>query len=126
MCGRVDKPVAALLKDLRQRGLLDSTLVVWCSEFGRTPHSQGGKGRDHNPYGYTMWLAGGGVKGGMAYGETDEIGLYAMKQRVSVNDFHATILHLLGMDHEKLTYLHNGRAERLTDVAGRVIEPILK
>jgi hypothetical protein len=126
MCGHVDRPVAALLKDLKQRGLLDSTLVVWCSEFGRTPHSQGGKGRDHNPYGYTMWLAGGGVKGGMAHGETDDIGLYAMKNRVSVNDFHATILHLLGMDHEKLTYLHNGRAERLTDVAGRVIEPILK
>jgi hypothetical protein len=126
MCGRVDRPVAALLKDLKQRGLLDSTLVVWCSEFGRTPHSQGGKGRDHNPYGYTMWLSGGGVKGGMAHGETDDIGLYAMKNRVSVNDFHATILHLLGMDHEKLTYLHNGRAERLTDVAGRVVEPILK
>ncbi|MFI5460408.1 MAG: DUF1501 domain-containing protein, partial [Isosphaerales bacterium] len=105
--------------------LLDSTLVVWASEFGRTPMSQGGKGRDHNPYGYTMWMAGGGVKGGVAYGATDEFGLHAVKDRVSVHDFHATILHLLGLDHEKLTYLHNARDERLTDVAGRVIEGIL-
>jgi len=125
MCGRVDKPIAALLKDLKHRGLLDSTLVVWASEFGRTPMSQGGKGRDHNPYGYTMWLAGGGVKGGVAYGATDEFGLHAVKDRVSVHDFHATILHFLGLDHEKLTYLHNARDERLTDVAGRVIEGIL-
>lgn len=124
MCGLVDQPIAALLKDLKQRGLLDSTLVVWASEFGRTPMSQGGKGRDHNPYGYTMWMAGGGVQGGQAVGTTDEFGLRAEKDRISVHDFHATILHLLGLDHEKLTYLHNGRDERLTDVAGRVIQQI--
>jgi hypothetical protein len=125
MCARVDRPIAALLKDLKERGLLDSTLVVWASEFGRTPMSQGGKGRDHNPYGYTMWLAGGGVKGGQAIGATDEFGLNAVTDRVSVHDFHATILHLLGLDHEKLTYPHNSRDERLTDVAGRVITKAL-
>jgi hypothetical protein len=125
MCGHVDRPIAGLLKDLKSRGLLKDTLVVWCSEFGRTPMSQGGKGRDHNPYGYTMWLAGGGVKGGQAIGETDEFGLNATKDKISVNDFHATILHLLGMDHEKLTYLHSGRDERLTDVAGRVVEKVM-
>jgi hypothetical protein len=125
MCGLVDQPIAALLKDLKERGLLDTTLVVWASEFGRTPHSQGGKGRDHNPLGYTMWMAGGGVKGGQAIGETDEFGLRATKDRISVNDFHATILHLLGLDHEKLTFLHNARDERLTDVAGKVVEQVL-
>jgi hypothetical protein len=125
MCGHVDRPVAALLADLKARGLLETTLVVWASEFGRTPMSQGGKGRDHNPYGFTMWLAGGGVKGGQAVGATDEFGLRAVKDRVSVNDFHATILHLLGLDHEQLTYLHSGRDERLTDVAGRVVEEVL-
>jgi hypothetical protein len=125
MCARVDRPIAALLKDLKQRGLLDSTLVVWASEFGRMPTSQGGKGRDHNPYGYTMWLAGGGVKGGQAIGATDEFGLNAVANRVSVHDFHATILHLLGLDHEKLTYLHGGRDERLTDTAGVVVEQAL-
>src|SRR5579871_1962634 len=125
MCAHVDRPIAALLKDLKQRGLLDTTLVVWASEFGRTPMSQGGKGRDHNPYGYTMWLAGGGVKGGQAVGGTDEFGLRAVEGRVSVHDFHATILHLLGMDHERLTFLHNGRDERLTDVAGQVVEKVL-
>jgi uncharacterized protein (DUF1501 family) len=125
MCGHVDKPIAALLKDLKHRGLLESTLVVWASEFGRTPMSQGGKGRDHNPYGYTMWMAGGGVKGGQAYGATDEFGLRAVTDRVSVHDFHATILHLLGLDHEKLTFLHNARDERLTDVAGTVIDDII-
>lgn len=125
MCGHVDRPIAALLKDLKQRGLLDTTLVVWASEFGRTPHSQGGKGRDHNPYGYTMWMAGGGVKGGQAVGATDELGLNAVRDRISVHDFHATILHLLGLDHERLTFLHNARDERLTDVAGRVVDQIL-
>jgi hypothetical protein len=125
MCARVDRPIVALLKDLKERGLLDSTLVVWASEFGRTPMSQGGKGRDHNPYGYTMWLAGGGVKGGQAIGATDEFGLRAVEERISVHDFHATILHLLGLDHEKLTYPHNSRDERLTDVAGRVISKVL-
>jgi hypothetical protein len=125
MCRHVDKPIAALLKDLKQRGLLETTLVVWASEFGRTPMSQGGKGRDHNPYGFTMWMAGGGVRGGQAYGATDAFGLRAVKDRVSVHDFHATILHLLGLDHEKLTFLHNARDERLTDVAGVVIDGIL-
>ena len=125
MCGHVDRPIAGLLKDLKSRGLLKDTLVVWASEFGRTPMSQGGKGRDHNPYGFTMWLAGAGVKGGTAVGATDEFGLYAIKEKVSVNDFHATLLHLLGLDHEKLTYPHSGRDERLTDVAGKVVEKAL-
>lgn len=125
MCGHVDKPIAGLLADLKQRGLLKDTLVVWASEFGRTPMSQGGKGRDHNPYGFTMWLAGGGVKGGQAIGATDDFGLYAIKDKISVNDFHATILHLLGLDHEKLTYPHSGRDERLTDVAGKVVTKVL-
>jgi uncharacterized protein (DUF1501 family) len=124
MCGHVDRPIAALLKDLKQSGLLDTTLVVWGSEFGRTPMSQGGKGRDHNSYGYTMWLAGGGVKGGQAVGATDEFGLRAVEERISVNDFHATILHLLGLDHERLTFLHSGRDERLTDVAGQPIAAV--
>lgn len=122
MCGHVDQPIAALLTDLKQRGLLKDTLVVWCSEFGRTPNSQGGKGRDHNPLGYTMWLAGGGAKGGAVIGTTDEFGLHAVENKISVNDFHATILYLLGFDHEQLTFRHNGRDERLTDVAGRVVE----
>jgi hypothetical protein len=125
MCGRVDQPIAALLKDLKQRDLLKDTLVIWCSEFGRTPFSQGGKGRDHNPHGYTMWLAGGGTKGGQAIGTTDDFGLYARERKISVNDFHATILHLLGLDHEKLTFRHSGRDERLTDVAGEVVEEAL-
>jgi hypothetical protein len=125
MCGRVDRPIAALLHDLKQRGLLDETLVVWCSEFGRTPFSQGGKGRDHNPFGYTMWLAGGGVRGGQAIGATDDFGLKAVDKRTSVNDFHATILHLLGLNHEKLTFRHNSRDERLTDVAGEVVREAL-
>jgi len=125
MCGHVDRPIAALLKDLKQRGLLSDTLVVWCSEFGRTPNSQGGKGRDHNPLGYTMWLAGGGARPGTVVGATDEFGLKALDGGISVHDFHATILHLLGLDHEKLTYPHSGRDERLTDVAGSVIEEAL-
>jgi hypothetical protein len=125
MCKHVDQPIAALLKDLKQRGLLEETLVVWCSEFGRTPNSQGGKGRDHNPLGYTMWMAGGGVKGGQAVGETDEFGLKAVEKKISVNDFHATILHLLGLNHERLTFRHNARDERLTDVAGNVIREVL-
>jgi len=125
MCGHVDRPIAALLHDLKRRGLLDETLVVWCSEFGRTPFSQGGRGRDHNPFGYTMWLAGGGVKGGQAVGATDEFGLKAVDKKISVNDFHATILHLLGLDHERLTFRHNSRDERLTDVAGVVVNEAL-
>jgi hypothetical protein len=124
-CRESDRPVAGLLKDLKQRGLLDSTLVVWGGEFGRTPMSESGNGRDHNPYGFTIWMAGGGVRGGLTYGATDEIGLYAIENKAHVNDIHATILHLLGLDHERLTLVHNGRAERLTGVAGRVIHDIL-
>ncbi len=126
MCGHVDQPIAALLTDLKQRGLLDDTLVVWCSEFGRTPNSQGGRGRDHNPLGYTMWLAGGGAKGGTVVGATDDFGLKAIEDHVSVHDFHATILHLLGLDHEKLTFRHSGRDERLTDIAGEVVRKVLR
>jgi hypothetical protein len=126
MCGHVDKPIAALLKDLKRRGMLKDTLVIWCSEFGRTPNSQGGKGRDHNPLGYTMWLAGGGAKGGTVVGATDEFGLNAVKDSIGVNDFHATILHLLGLKHEKLTYRHSGRDERLTDVGGIVVPEALE
>jgi hypothetical protein len=122
-----DRPVAALLTDLKARGLLASTLVVWAGEFGRLPISQPGPkpGRDHNPHANTAWLAGGGVKGGVSYGETDEFGFKAAVDKVDTHDFHATLLHLLGFDHEKLTYLHNGRRYRLTDVAGRVIRPVL-
>lgn len=123
----VDQPIAALLTDLEQRGLLDSTLVVWGGEFGRMPFAEGvGKpGRNHNPYGFSMWMAGGGVKGGMAYGETDELGFEAVVDKAHVHDIHATILHLLGIDHTHLTYFHQGRDERLTDVYGKVIERIL-
>ena len=112
MCGSSDKPVAGLLKDLKQRGLLDQTLVVWGGEFGRTPMSEKGDGRDHNPTGFTMWMAGGGVQGGQVIGETDELGLRAIKDRLHVHDIHATILHLMGLDHTKLVYLHQGRPER--------------
>ncbi len=124
-CGKTDKPVAGLLCDLRRRGLLDDTLVIWGGEFGRMPMSEQGKGRDHNPWGYSVCLAGAGVHGGFAYGATDPFGLRAVENKVHVHDLHATILHLLGMDHEELTYLHNGRYERLTDVAGRVVTEIL-
>jgi hypothetical protein len=125
MCGRCDQPTAALLKDLKRRGLLESTLVVWGGEFGRTPMSESGNGRDHNPYGFTMWLAGGGVKGGHVVGSTDAIGLRAVDNPVHVHDLHATILHLLGLDHKQLTYFHNGRNERLTENGGKVIEDVL-
>ncbi|HBL44411.1 MAG TPA: DUF1501 domain-containing protein [Planctomycetaceae bacterium] len=121
----VDKPIAGLLKDLKQRGLLKDTLVIWGGEFGRTPTAQGKNGRDHNPEGFTMWLAGGGVKSGIQYGATDEFGYYATKDKMHIHDFHATILHLLGMDHEKLTYRYAGRDFRLTDVAGHVAHGIL-
>ncbi|MSU66301.1 MAG: DUF1501 domain-containing protein [Opitutus sp.] len=114
LCRATDKPIAGLLKDLKARGLLESTLVVWGGEFGRTPMSEKGDGRDHNPTGFTMWMAGGGVKGGQVIGETDELGLYAVKDRLHVHDIHATILHLLGLDHTKLIYRHQGRPERLT------------
>jgi Protein of unknown function (DUF1501) len=125
MCGRTDKPVAGLLKDLKRRGLLESTLVIWGGEFGRMPMSESGKGRDHNPHGFCYWLAGGGVKGGMIHGATDAVGLRAQVDRVHVHDLHATILHLLGLDHTRLTFPHNGRDDRLTDTAGEVIRPIL-
>jgi hypothetical protein len=122
-----DVPVAGLLADLEARGLLDSTLVIWGGEFGRLPVAQKGPkpGRDHNPHAFTVWLAGGGVKGGTLYGQTDEIGLKAAVDRVSVHDLHATILHLMGLDHTKLTYRYNGRDFRLTDVSGEVVKAIL-
>ena len=125
MCGLTDQPVSALLTDLDRLGLLDETLVVWGGEFGRTPVSQGGsRGRDHNATGFSMWMAGGGVRGGTVLGATDEIGLNAIEERAHVNDLHATILHLMGIDHKQLTYLHSGRDERLTDVGGRVLSRI--
>jgi len=125
--GETDQPVAALLGDLAQRGLLDETLVIWCGEFGRLPIAQTGDkpGRDHNPHCFSAWLAGGGVKGGVSYGESDEIGYKAAVNPVHVNDLHATILHLLGLNHEQLTYKYNGRRFRLTDVGGRVLHDIL-
>jgi hypothetical protein len=124
--GETDQPIAALLTDLKARGLLDSTLVVCNGEFGRLPISQkGSTGRDHNPHAFTTWFAGGGVKGGVHFGETDEIGHKAVVDRVSVNDLHATILHLIGLEHTRLTYRYNGRDFRLTDVAGRVVSEIL-
>ena len=121
----VDKPIAGLLKDLKSRGLLDQTLVIWGGEFGRTPMAQGSNGRDHNPFGFTMWLAGGGIKGGTIVGATDEYGYYAIEHKVQMHDLHATMLHLLGIDHKRLTYRFNGRDMRLTDVHGELIEPIL-
>ncbi|MFM7076230.1 MAG: DUF1501 domain-containing protein, partial [Planctomycetaceae bacterium] len=122
-----DRPIAALLEDLHRRGLLDETLVVWGGEFGRLPVAQKGDqpGRDHNPHAFTMWLAGGGVKGGVTHGATDEFGFRAVEQRTSVNEVHATILHLLGLDHTRLTFRSSGRDFRLTDVSGEVLRPIL-
>ena len=121
----VDKPIAALLADLKQRGLFESTLVIWSGEFGRTPFAQGANGRDHNPYGFSIWMAGGGVKGGVTYGATDEFGYKVVENRVEIHDLHATMLHLLGVDHTKLTYRFSGRDMRLTDVHGHVIDGIL-
>jgi hypothetical protein len=120
-----DRPIAALLRDLKARGLFEDTLVIWGGEFGRTPMSQGARGRDHHHLGFTMWLAGGGVKRGHVHGATDDFGYNAVHQRVHVHDLHATILHLLGLDHERLTYRYSGRDFRLTDVHGRVVEEIL-
>jgi hypothetical protein len=125
LCGDIDRPMAALLKDLKQRGMLDDTLVIWGGEFGRTPTTEGSNGRDHNHFGFTMWLAGGGVKGGIAHGATDEFGFRAVDGRVHVHDLHATVLHLLGLDHERLTYRYAGRDFRLTDVYGNVVREIL-
>ncbi len=124
-CRNIDRPIAALLTDLKRRGLLEDTLVIWGGEFGRTPVSENGNGRDHNHYGFSMFLAGGGVRGGMTHGETDEFGFRAVEDKVHVHDLHATILHLLGLDHERLTYRYAGRDFRLTDVYGRVVREIL-
>ena len=121
----VDKPIAALLTDLKQRGLLQKTLVVWSGEFGRTPFAQGADGRDHNQYGFSAWLAGGGIKGGTIYGETDEFGYKVVRDKVEIHDLHATMLHCLGMDHERVTYRFGGRDMRLTDVHGVVLRDIL-
>ena len=121
----VDVPIAGLLKDLKRRGLLDETLVLWASEFGRTPVTEGSDGRDHNPYGYTIWMAGGGIKGGMTYGATDDIGFFAVENKFTIHDLHATILHQLGLDHEQLTYHYGGRDYRPTDVHGEVVDDIL-
>jgi uncharacterized protein (DUF1501 family) len=123
----VDQPIAGLLTDLRSRGLLDDTLVVWATEFGRTPfnNSADAKGREHHNWAFSTWMAGAGVKPGVVYGQTDEYGMRPAENPVHVNDFHATILHLMGLNHEKLTYRHSGRDYRLTDVAGKVISDIL-
>ncbi len=121
----IDQPIAALLADLKDRGLLEETLIIWGGEFGRTPVSENGNGRDHNPHGFLMWMAGGGVKGGMTYGETDDFGFKATEKPMHIHDFHATLLHLLGIDHERLTFRHAGRDYRLTDVHGHVIQDIL-
>ena len=121
----VDRPIAALLADLKQRGLFDSTLVVWSGEFGRTPFAQGTDGRDHNQFGFSIWLAGGGVKGGTVYGATDDFGYKVVQDKVEIHDLHATMLHLFGIDHERLTYRFSGRDMRLTDVHGRVVREIL-
>ncbi len=121
----VDQPIAGLLADLEQHGLLDETLVVWSGEFGRTPFAQGSNGRDHNPYGFSLWLAGGGIKGGTIYGQTDEYGYKVVENKVEIHDLHATMLHLLGLDHTRLTFRFSGRDMRLTDVHGQVVNPIL-
>jgi hypothetical protein len=124
-CRASDKPIAGLLADLKARGMLKDTLVVWGGEFGRTPFNEKGNGRDHNPWGFTMWMAGGGVKGGQTIGATDEIGMRAIDQRYHVHDLHASILHLLGLDHVRLTYMHNGRGERPTITSGELIKGIV-
>ena len=121
----VDQPIAALLRDLKARDLLDDTLVIWGGEFGRTPVAENSNGRDHNHHGFTVWLAGGGVKGGMTYGATDEFGFAAVEKKVHVHDLHATILHLMGLDHERLTFRYSGRDFRLTDVYGSVVQDII-
>ena len=124
-CAATDKPIAGLLKDLKSRGLLDETLVIWGGEFGRTPTAENADGREHHPFGFTMWLAGGGIKGGIVHGATDDYGWHAVEDKVHVHDLHATILHLMGINHEKLTYRYSGRDYRLTDVSGRIVNEIL-
>ena len=123
----VDQPIAGLITDLKQRGMLDDTLVVWSTEFGRTPYNEqpDAKGREHHHWAFSSWLAGGGVKGGLVFGATDDYGIHVAEDPVHVHDFHATILHLMGLDHEKLTFRHAGRDFRLTDVSGRVVKEIL-
>ncbi len=125
--GDTDKPIAGLIADLKRKGLLDSTLIVWGGEFGRQPTAEyaQGTGRDHNSYGFTMWMAGGGIKGGVSVGETDELGFGVVKDKTHIHDLQATIMHLLGFDHTKLTYRFQGRDYRLTDVAGRVVKELL-
>jgi hypothetical protein len=125
-CGEIDQPIAALLADLRQRGMLDDTLVLWGGEFGRTPYAQNGDGRDHNAKGFTMWMAGGGVQGGLSYGGTNEVGDTAVDGVMDIHDWHATVLHLCGLDHERLTYRHAGRDFRLTDVKGKANTAIIR
>ncbi len=126
LCKDIDQPIAALLTDLKNRGLLDETLVVWGGEFGRTPTTENADGRDHNPWGFSMFMAGGGVKGGQAYGATDDFGFKSVENKVHIHDLHATILHLMGLDHEKLTYRYAGRDFRLTDVSGHVVSKLLQ
>jgi len=121
----VDQPIGALLEDLKARGLLDTTLVVFAGEFGRTPFAQGNDGRDHNPLGFSIWMAGGGAKGGMSYGATDEWGYRSVENPVQIHDLHATMLHMLGVDHKRLTVRFGGRDMRLTDVHGEIVEKIL-
>jgi len=121
----VDKPIAGLLEDLEQRGLLNETLVVWSGEFGRTPFAQGSNGRDHNPFGFSLWLAGGGIKGGTIYGQTDEYGYKVVENKLEIHDLHATMLHLLGLDHTRLTFRFSVRDMRLTDVSGNVVHEII-
>ena len=125
MARQVDQPIAALINDLKQRGLLESTLIIFTGEFGRTPFSQGNNGRDHNPYGFSLWMAGGGIKGGSVHGATDDLGYHATEDKTTVYDLWATVLHQLGMDHEKLTFRYGGRDMRLTDVHGNVMRSIL-
>ncbi|MFO1481785.1 MAG: DUF1501 domain-containing protein [Verrucomicrobiaceae bacterium] len=125
LANEIDQPISALLGDLKQRGMLEDTLVIWGGEFGRTPSAEGGNGRDHNHYGFSVWMAGGGVKGGTIHGRTDDFGFAAVENAVSIHDLHATILHLMGLDHERLTYRYSGRDFRLTDVEGNVVKEIL-
>ena len=121
----MDQSIASLINDLKARGLLNDTLIIWGGEFGRTPVAENGNGRDHNHHGFSMWLAGGGVKGGMTYGATDEFGFAAVEKKVHVHDLHATVLHLMGLNHEKLTFRYSGRDFRLTDVHGQVVHEII-
>jgi uncharacterized protein (DUF1501 family) len=124
-CASTDRPIAGLIKDLKSRGLLDETIILWGGEFGRTPTAENADGREHHPFGFTMFLAGGGFKGGLAYGATDDVGWHAVENKVHVHDLHATLLHQLGIHHEKLTYRYSGRDYRLTDVHGHVVRDLL-